>query len=114
MSEVAGSVPPAPVQQQRELGRPQLGQVPQSLLVAALVPAGPGQGQEGEPLRQAVAARQVTVLTSPPATAEWQRVLSYPILKLDPTRQSELFASYVAAATPATRRRRADRLTGRP
>ena len=53
------------------------------------------------PLRDAVAQRLVAVLTSPPATAELQRVLGYPILKLDPARQADIFSRYAAAATPA-------------
>ena len=52
-------------------------------------------------LRQAIASRYATVLTSAPATAEFHRVLAYPQLKLDPARQSEIFAQYVGAATVA-------------
>jgi putative PIN family toxin of toxin-antitoxin system len=55
-----------------------------------------------DPLRDAVASRQVSVLTSPPATAEVLRVLAYPQLKLDPARQADIFDRYVAAVTAAT------------
>jgi putative PIN family toxin of toxin-antitoxin system len=54
------------------------------------------------PLRDAVTNRQVAVLTSPPATAELQRVLAYPQLNLDTARQTAIFTRYVAAVTAAT------------
>lgn len=53
------------------------------------------------PLRDAVVDRQVTVLTSAPATDELKRVLAYPQLKLDAIRQAAIFDRYVAVTSPA-------------
>jgi uncharacterized protein len=46
------------------------------------------------PLRDAVRARRVIVLTYPPAVAELQRVLGYPALKLGITKQAQVLAAY--------------------
>ncbi len=53
------------------------------------------------PLRQGVRDGRIQVLTHPPATDELKRVLAYPQLKLNVTRQQEIFARYLAGTTLA-------------
>ena len=48
------------------------------------------------PLRQAVNDAKIQVLTHPPAIKELERVLAYPQLKLEETRQAEIFARYLS------------------
>jgi uncharacterized protein len=48
------------------------------------------------PLREAVAAQTLVVLTHPPAVDELKRVLAYRSLKLDTARQADVFARYIA------------------
>ncbi|MET0499778.1 MAG: putative toxin-antitoxin system toxin component, PIN family [Steroidobacteraceae bacterium] len=55
-----------------------------------------------KPLRDAVADRRATVLTSTPATGELQRVLAYPELKLDAVRQAAVFDRYLLQTSPAS------------
>jgi putative PIN family toxin of toxin-antitoxin system len=53
------------------------------------------------PLRNGVRDGSVVVLTHPPAIAELERVLAYPQLKLDSSRQQEIFARYLAQSSIA-------------
>jgi uncharacterized protein len=50
-----------------------------------------------DPLRERVADGRVIVLTHMPARDELKRVLAYRQLKLDVTRQTDIFARYVAS-----------------
>jgi len=51
------------------------------------------------PLRHGVRDGRIVVLTHPPAIDELKRVLAYPQLKLNSTRQHEIFACYLAETT---------------
>ena len=51
------------------------------------------------PLRHGVGDARIQVLTHPPAVEELRRVLAYPQLKLDRTRQQEIFTRYQAQTT---------------
>lgn len=53
------------------------------------------------PLRQGVNDGCIHVLTHPPAINEFHRVLAYPQLKLERTRQQEIFDRYLALTTVA-------------
>ena len=53
------------------------------------------------PLRHGVRDARIQVLTHPPAVEELGRVLTYPQLKLDRTRQQEIFARYQSQTTIA-------------
>ena len=53
------------------------------------------------PLRHGVRDARIQVLTHPPAVEELRRVLAYPQLKLDLTRQQEIFTRYQAQTTIA-------------
>lgn len=53
------------------------------------------------PLRHGVRDARVQVLTHSPAIAELERVLAYPQLKLNESRQQEVFERYLAATTVA-------------
>ena len=55
-----------------------------------------------KPLRDAVAERHATVLTSALATGELQRVLTYPELKLDADRQAAVFDRYLLQTSAAS------------
>ncbi len=54
------------------------------------------------PLRHGVRDARIQVLTHPPAVDELRRVLGYPQLKIDASRQQELFARYEALTTTVT------------
>ena len=54
------------------------------------------------PLRHGVRDGRIVVLTHPPAIDELKRVLAYPQLKLNSTRQNEIFARYLAATRIAS------------
>lgn len=54
------------------------------------------------PLRHGVRDARIQVLTHPPAVDELKRVLGYPQLKLEPSRQQEIFARYQAQTTVVT------------
>ncbi|MGE0189730.1 MAG: putative toxin-antitoxin system toxin component, PIN family [Steroidobacteraceae bacterium] len=55
-----------------------------------------------DPLAAAVATGRVRVLTHLPALDELQRVLGYPVLKLEPIRQSAILVQYRSQTCPAT------------
>ena len=54
------------------------------------------------PLRHGVRDARIQVLTHPPAVDELKRVLGYRQLKIEPTRQQEIFARYEAQTTVVT------------
>lgn len=54
------------------------------------------------PLRHGVRDAHIQVLTHPPAIDELKRVLGYRQLKLDPSRQQDIFEGYMAQTTVLT------------
>ncbi|MEO8384476.1 MAG: putative toxin-antitoxin system toxin component, PIN family [Betaproteobacteria bacterium] len=53
------------------------------------------------PLRHGIRDARIQVLTHPPAVEELRRVLDYRQLKIEPSRQQEIFARYEALTTLA-------------